>query len=103
MPINMNYKEYSLTKTTDDKNWCANCLENTDNIILLPDDRFMPAFIICWNCHSVSQVGVGFLRAAEHRNEAEKEQPCPMCDGKGYNMDTGRVVWCEVCYGTGQV
>ena len=37
------------------------------------------------------------------RAPAEPEQTCPMCDGKGFNKDTGRAVWCEVCYGTGQV
>lgn len=42
-------------------------------------------------------------RAAElQRVPAEPEQPCPMCDGKGFNREYGRTVWCEVCDGTGK-
>ena len=48
-------------------------------------------------------VVVGLTRAAEHRNEAEGEQTCPLCHGKGTLDNEWSQFKCQACDGTGQV
>jgi len=71
--------------------------------------RFMDAnnnhkLIACVDCKDEFYIEVLCLtRAAEHRNEAEKEQTCPRCQGNKYVIGVWGAATCSFCKGEGHV
>lgn len=86
MPDFLNYEKYHLAKTLDDKCWCEQCQYNEEYTIIMPEKNNLPAFVICWNCHTIKQVGVGQLRDAEQRNGAEAGGTTEACSASTHDF-----------------
>jgi hypothetical protein len=71
--MNVKFATYELVPVGAE-DVCPDCGGKNIDLLCAADAKaYMPAYYVCWSCHSVRQVGVGKV---ERREVEEKGEPC---------------------------